>query len=131
VGEVLRDPRASFLVLTAHLAATIFFFHVMPSPGKEEFHGPFALSNYLVPALAFAVPLIVFLVGTAFWVGERTRRPILVFVLPVAILLICGFFLWDWTPSWLDPEDRSRPHADRPCGLPLAPADVAEGGSRR
>src|SRR6185503_13784284 len=49
-------------------------------------------------------PLLVFLVGTAFLVGERTRRPILVFVLPVAILLICGFFLWDWTPSWLDPR---------------------------
>ena len=39
-----------------------------------------------------------------FFVGERTPRPILVFVLPVAVLLICGFFLWDWTPSWLDPR---------------------------
>src|SRR5262249_9195910 len=37
-------------------------------------------------------------------VGELTRKPILVFVLPVAIVLICGFFLWDWSPTWLDPR---------------------------
>ena len=103
-GKFLAILTAFLLVLAVHLLVTIFFFHVLPSPGREEFHGPFAAANYLVPALAFAVPLIVFLAGTSFFVGERTRRPILVFVLPVAILLICGFFLWDWAPTWLDPR---------------------------
>src|SRR5262245_26816797 len=103
-GKFLAILSAFLLVLAAHLLMTIFFFHVLPSPGKEEFHGPFALSNYLVPALAFAIPPIVFLAGTSFFVGERTRRPILVFVLPVAVLLICAFFLWLWAPSYLDPR---------------------------
>jgi ABC-2 type transport system permease protein len=103
-GKFLAVLLASFLVLAVHLLVTIFFFHVLPAPGREEFHGPFAAANYLVPALAFAAPLLVFLAGTAFFVGARSRRPILVFVLPVAILMVCGFFLWEWTPSWLDPR---------------------------
>ncbi|HEX6861601.1 MAG TPA: ABC transporter permease subunit, partial [Thermoanaerobaculia bacterium] len=27
-----------------------------------------------------------------------------VFLFPVAVLLFCGFFLWDWSPTWLDPR---------------------------
>ena len=57
-----------------------------------------------IPAFVFAVPTIVFLAGVSFAVGEWTRRPILLFFLPVAELLICGFFLWDWSPAWLDPR---------------------------
>ena len=60
--------------------------------------------NYLKPALVFSVPTIVFLAGVSFAVGEWTRRPVLVFLLPVAIVLFDGFFLWEWSPSWLDPR---------------------------
>ena len=28
----------------------------------------------------------------------------MVFVLPVAIVLVDGFFLWEWSPHWLDPR---------------------------
>ena len=95
---------ASFVaVLGLHLGLMMFFNHVVPHPGKEIL-GPFVLANYLRPAPIFALPAIVFFTGAAFAFGEWTRRPILVFVVPVAAVLFYGFFLWDWSPSWLDPS---------------------------
>jgi len=49
------------------------------------------------------VPTVVFMAGVSFALGEWTRRPVLVFFLPLAVFLGCGFFLWEWAPSWLDP----------------------------
>jgi hypothetical protein len=95
---------ACLLVLGLHLAAMLFFNHVLPNSQSQEMRGPLVLLNYLRPALLFSIPTIVFLAGIAFWVGEWTRRPILVFFLPVAVLLVDGFFLWDWSPNWLDPR---------------------------
>ncbi len=60
--------------------------------------------NYVRPALVFLLPTIVFICGVTFLVGEWTRKPILIFVFPVACFLLCGFFLWDWSPTWLDPQ---------------------------
>jgi ABC-2 type transport system permease protein len=78
--------------------------HLLPNAEAAEIRGPFGLVNYLRPALVFAVPAIVFFAGIAFYLGERTRRPLLVFLFPLATLLVTGFFLWDWTPTWLDPR---------------------------
>jgi ABC-2 type transport system permease protein len=94
---------AAFLVLMGWQLATIAFFnHVVPNAGAQEIRGPFALMHYLKPALTIGVPFLIFFTGLSMYVGERTRNPVLVFVLPVAALLICGFFLWTWSPSWLD-----------------------------
>ena len=95
---------ACVLIIALHLAAMMLFNHVLPDAETKEMHGPLYVRNYLVPTLLFAVPTIVFLAGLAFAVGEWTRRPILVFVLPVVLVLIDGFFLWDWSPNWLDPR---------------------------
>ncbi|HEV8067853.1 MAG TPA: M1 family aminopeptidase [Planctomycetaceae bacterium] len=109
VGEYVWGKFAAVLiaflgVLGLHLLLMIFFNHFVPNSQSLEIRGPFAYANYLVPAVVFAVPTIVFLSGVSFAVGEWTRRPILLFLLPVALLLICGFFLWDWSPNWLDPR---------------------------
>jgi ABC-type Na+ efflux pump permease subunit len=94
-----------FLVtLTVHLLLTMFFNQVMPNDNAELIRGPFLLSNYLRPAIFLALPFIIFLCGASFAIGEWTRRPILVFVTPVAFFLVSIFFLWDWSPSWLDPR---------------------------
>jgi ABC-2 type transport system permease protein len=107
VGEYVWGKFAAVLiaflaVLGLHLVMMIFFNHFVPNEHSLEIRGPFALSHYLFPALTFAVPTIAFLCGTAFAVGEWTRRPIVLFFLPIASLLICGFFLWEWSPTWLD-----------------------------
>jgi ABC-type Na+ efflux pump permease subunit len=103
-GKFLSVLAVFTAVLGVHLVLLAFFYHVLPNAAAEEIRGPFAAANYLRPALILAWPAIVFLTGVCFAVGERTRRPILVFVLPVVVVIGCGFFLWDWSPSWLDPR---------------------------
>ena len=88
-------------VLALHLVFTMVSNHLVPSPTADEVRGPFALANYLRPALVIALPLVFFLTATSFAVGTWTRKPVLVFVLPVVLVLGCAMFLWDWSPSWL------------------------------
>ena len=90
-------------VMAAHLLLTILFNQVIPSANAEQVRGPFRLLNYLRPAVVLALPFVIFLCGTSFAIGERTRKPILVFVTPVALFMVSIFFLWGWSPSWLDP----------------------------
>lgn len=109
VGEYIWGKFAavfvSFMaVLALHLCLHAFFYHVTSGAKVAEYIGPFAVWNYLRPALIFAVPALVFLSGTTFALGAITRRPILVFFLPIAALLVCIFFVWDWSPTWLDPR---------------------------
>jgi ABC-2 type transport system permease protein len=103
-GKFLSILTTFLGILALDILITIFFNHILPNPKAVEVRGPFALRNYLWPAIAFGVPSIVFFAGTAFAVGERTRKPILVFFTPVAAVLFCGFFVWSWAPSWLDPR---------------------------
>ncbi len=103
-GKFLAIATAFVIVLGIHLILTIFFNHILPNTKAVEVRGPFALMNYLRPALVLGLPSMLFIAGTTFAIGERTRKPILVFVLPVAAVLLSGFFLWSWTPSWLDPR---------------------------
>jgi len=92
------------LILGLHLASMLFFNHVLPNSEAQEIRGPFLALDYLRSALLFSIPTIVFLAGVSFWVGEWTRRPVLVFVLPLAVLLVDVSFLWTWSPNWLDPR---------------------------
>jgi ABC-2 type transport system permease protein len=103
-GKFLAILTAFLLALGLHLLFAIFFNHVVPNPEAEEIRGPFHLLSYLRPALVFALPTLLFVAGTALYLGERWRRPLTVFLFPVAMLLGCGFFLWEWSPTWLDPR---------------------------
>ncbi|MFL6195650.1 MAG: ABC transporter permease/M1 family aminopeptidase [Thermoanaerobaculia bacterium] len=95
---------AGFLgVLAIHLLLVVFFNHVLPNPEAAEIRGPLNLINYLRPALIFGLPALIFYLGVAFFLGERWRRPITVFLFPIAVLLLSAFFLWNWAPTWLDP----------------------------
>ncbi|MBC7790439.1 MAG: ABC transporter permease subunit [Anaerolineae bacterium] len=96
---------ATFVIgLALTLGLMILFFQLLPNSDMLETRGQFALRNYIVPLIMMGLPIVVFACGTSFGVGTRTRRPILVFVLPIILLLVCGFFLWSWTPTWLDPR---------------------------
>lgn len=119
VGELLHSTRltpgeyvwgkylavlASFVwVLVMHLGLVMLFNHVLPHGENRDVIGPFALLNYLKPALVFALPMLICTVGVAFSIGGLTRKPILVFALPVAVMLFGMFFLWEWSPAWLAP----------------------------
>ncbi|HXV14469.1 MAG TPA: M1 family aminopeptidase [Candidatus Krumholzibacteria bacterium] len=94
---------ASFVVLMGlQIAATAFFNHAVPNADAHEMRGPFHFANYAIPVVTIGLPFLVFFTGMSMVIGERTRNAVLVFVLPVATLLVSGFFLWTWSPSWLD-----------------------------
>ena len=103
-GKFASVMTAFVLVLGLDVAFRAFANHALTSAENAEFVGPFAPWNYVFPAIAFGLPVLLFFAGTSFLVGERTRRPILVYFLPIAALLVCGFFVWEWSPSWLDPR---------------------------
>jgi ABC-type transport system involved in multi-copper enzyme maturation permease subunit len=89
--------------LAIQILLTIFFNHVLPNPEAVEIRGPLHVwASYARPALLFGVPTLIFYLGVSFFLGERWRRPVTVFLFPIAILLLCGFFLWNWSPTWLD-----------------------------
>jgi len=90
------------VLLGLNVAASAFFNHVVPNANASDMRGPFALRSYFLPMLTIGVPFVVFYTGISMLVGEKSRSAVLVFVLPVATLLISGFFLWTWSPSWLD-----------------------------
>ncbi len=92
------------VVLGIHLLFSIFFNQVLPNSQSELIRGPFVVLNYLRPALFLALPFLIFLTGVSFAVGELTRKPILIFVTPVVLLIANTSFLWSWSPTWLDPR---------------------------
>lgn len=103
-GKFLAALAACAVVAGLHLGLMLVFNHAMPGGADTaELRGPLRLINYLRPMLLFLVPVVVFLAGVSFGLGEWSRSAILVFVLPVALLLACGFFLWSWSPDWLTP----------------------------
>ncbi|MEA2602467.1 MAG: type transport system permease protein [Acidobacteriota bacterium] len=103
-GKFLAILGGFLAALGIHLLLAIFFNHLVPNAEAAEIRGPFHLVNYLRPVLVFALPSLVFYLGAAFYLGERWRKPIAVFLFPTAILILCGFFLWNWSPTWLDPR---------------------------
>ena len=103
-GKFFAAMAAGLIVLTVHLVAMMLCNHMLPAGQASDLRGAFHLMNYVRPALLFNVPTVIFMAGVSFAVGEWTRKPVLVFFLPVAVLLGSIFFLWEWSPSWLDPR---------------------------
>ncbi len=101
-GKFLAALVASLGMLGFQVLLSAFFKQVVTAQSQPELIGNFSLLAYLQPAVLFGVPLIVFMAGVSFAIGERTRRPILVNMFPLALLLVSIFVLWLWTPSWLD-----------------------------
>lgn len=102
-GKFLALLACFLAALGIQVLFAIFFNHVLPNPDAVEIRGPFELTNYLRPVVVFALPALLFYLGVAFFLGERWRRPVTVFLFPIAMMILCGFFLWNWAPTWLDP----------------------------
>ncbi|MCY1040496.1 M1 family aminopeptidase [Corallococcus sp. bb12-1] len=103
-GKFLAVLGAYVLAFGVLMGLLVFFHHVVPAGDGAEFRGPFVPGGYVSAAVWFGLPLIVFMAGCAFAVGERTRRAVPVYFLPVGLFFLCAFFLWDWAPGWLDPR---------------------------
>jgi ABC-2 type transport system permease protein len=116
-GKFLSVLATFALMLAIELGMHMFANHALASAKSAEFVGPLVLANYVRPALLFCLPVILLYAGTSFALGAIARRPILVFVLPVAMLLVCGFFLWEWSPTWLDPRINRALMLIDPAGL--------------
>ena len=106
-GEYITGKYVATLVtalglLVATLLLMLLFFYVVPNADMAETRGPLELGNYLRPSLVLSVPTLVLITGAAFALGAWTRKPILVFILPIVLVLAGFFFLWTWSPSWLD-----------------------------
>ena len=100
-GRYLAVIAGFIMLMIWQIAMSAFFNHAVPNPSVVEIRGPFQIMNYLMPVLTMGLPFLIFYAGVSMWIGDKSRSPVLVFVLPVATLLICGFFLWTWSPSWL------------------------------
>ncbi|MCA9284151.1 MAG: ABC transporter permease, partial [Phycisphaerales bacterium] len=106
-GRFLGVFGVILLLVAVNVAAYMFFFELYPIDEPDKARGPFQVLNYLWVFALFALPSTIFFAGTSFSVGALTRRPVLVFVLPVAALLACLFFVWTFSPRWLpDGVDR-------------------------
>ena len=106
-GEYIGGKYTATLITALGLLGSVIglillFFHAIPNAEMAETRGPLVLTNYLRPALIMSVPTLVVISGAAFALGAWTRKAILVFVLPIALVLGGFFFLWNWSPSWLD-----------------------------
>lgn len=115
-GRFLAVVGAFTVILLWQAAMLALFNHAVPSAAAAEIRGAFAPRNYLVPVMTLGLPFVVFYAGVAMYLGERTRSAVMVFVLPVATLLACGFFLWTWSPSWLGVEANRALQALDPSG---------------
>jgi hypothetical protein len=47
-------------VLVFQQLFSMFCYHLLPNAKADEFRGPFTLAAYVVPALAFALPAVIF-----------------------------------------------------------------------
>ena len=103
-GKYVATAITAVAILVAQIAIMLLVFHAIPNAETEESRGPLSLVNYFRPALILAVPQLIFISGGAFALGAWTRKPILVFILPITLVLAGFFFLWTWSPSWLDPR---------------------------
>lgn len=102
-GKFLACMLSFTAMLGVYLLANVFFLHFVADAESAEMIGAFDWNHYLRPALLFGLPTLLFLAGTSFAIGEWSRRPILVFLLPVALFMGCGFFLWGYSPQDLSP----------------------------
>ena len=112
-GKFVAALVTIFFVLGVQVLLLILFKQGLTGAGKPELVGEFVLANYLVPMVMLLVPLILFVAGTTFFIGEGTRNPVLVNMVPLILLLACIFFLWTWCqPIAPDTTNSSRQWAD-------------------
>ncbi len=91
--------------LLPHLVIALAVIQFLPNP--EIVRGPFRLMHFAGTLGLFTFPGLAWCAGLAFAAGERTRRPMAVYAVPIAYFMAVTFVLWMWNPTWL-PESLNR-----------------------
>ena len=87
------------LVWGLYLVLSMGFDHIVQGSGGHYLIGPFALRNYLIPTLLIGLPQIICYAGLSLFIGTWTRRPVLVFLFPLVLLLYRFTPWWGWMPQ--------------------------------
>ena len=103
-GKFLGCSLLVAFVLAAVTLTSASFCSVALFPERKEYFGPFEWSNYWKPLLKLVLPALMLMAALAFGLGALSRKSILVFVFPLAMLIFFGFFLNGWSPIWLSPQ---------------------------
>ena len=91
-----------FLAVWAlYLVMAMGFDHVLQGSGGHYLIGPFVLGNYLVPTVLIGLPQVLLYAGVSLFLGAWTRRPVLVFLFPLVMLLYRFTPWWDSMPQAL------------------------------
>ncbi len=89
------------LVWGLYLVLAMGFDHILQGSGGHYLIGPFSLGNYLVPTLLIGLPQVLLYAGVSFFIGAWTRRPVLVFLFPLVMLLYWLVPWPGWVPQWI------------------------------
>ncbi|MFO0827355.1 MAG: M1 family aminopeptidase [Phycisphaerales bacterium] len=100
-GRFIGQTIAYVVLVALNVAFLVAFMQLYPVDEPAKVRGAFALVNYVWPTVFFVLPPLIFFGGVSFALGAATRQAVLVFLLPVATLLGCVFFLWNFSPEWL------------------------------
>ena len=100
-GRFLGAVVPLLLVVALWVVMQVLFFELWPVDNPAKDRGPFALWNYVWPAMVFSLPLLLPMAGGSMLLGSWSRAPILVFLLPLVVLIGGALFLWSWSPEWL------------------------------
>ncbi len=98
-GKYLAALATCLVAVLLFLLTLILLTDIIPNPAAAEFHGPFKMRNYFLPALVFMVPAILFVSSIALAISVYTRRAFLVYLFPVLMLILAMNFLYKWYPA--------------------------------
>jgi ABC-type transport system involved in multi-copper enzyme maturation permease subunit len=98
-GKYLAALATCLVAILLFVLTVILLTDVIPNPAAAEFHGPFKMRNYLMPALVFMMPAIFFITSISLAISVYTRRAFLVYLFPVGMLVLVMNFLYRWYPS--------------------------------
>ena len=98
-GKYLSSLATCLVAILLFLLTLILLTDVIPNPAAAEFHGPFKMRNYFMPALIFMMPAILFISSIALAISIYTRRAFLVYLFPVLMFILAMNFLYKWYPA--------------------------------
>jgi ABC-2 type transport system permease protein len=102
-GKFAGMIAALFAILAIHVTLAMAWYEGGAMVGARAILGPFQLLNYVVPALVFLAPGIVFCAALSFAAGVRLRSALAIYAGPTGLFFFALAGLIPRPASWLDP----------------------------